>query len=422
MELIIYSLRTVSYAIIEPNYLFLLVVLGVVFYFKNKKISLMQRMTIGEVINSPLELTLSQIALGIIAGAIISVVLSILGVIFNENSGIEIMFMISIFLIFIKKRYICFAYSGAILGLISIISNLIANYTGYQSYINVNIVSLMVFVGVMHIVEGILVIFDGSRGAVPVFTNKENKIIGGFAYNRYWIMPVALFIAITSNISSVMTSGVETPNWWPIINRSENLTLLASAIIASIPLYGVIGFRTVSFTKEKHIKPIYSGISILIFGTLLTIISQLASLGLIGQIVVVVFAPLGHELMLKIQNKVENNGEYIYVSDDEGISVLEVAKNAPAYECGIRRGDKIIEINNQKIISEVDIFNIVKGSFTEINFKIKKLSGEIIDLKVFPNKKRLGILVVPRAVKKENAIKIDNDNFKKILEEMKRKQ
>lgn len=421
MELIMYSLRTVSYAIIEPTYLFLLIALGLVFYFKNKKISVMQRMTIGEVINSPLELTLSQIALGIIAGTIISIVLSILGVVFNENSGIEIMFIISIFLIFIKKRYICFAYSGAVLGLISIISNLIANYTGYQSYINVNIVSLMVFVGVMHIAEGILVIFDGSRGAVPVFTNKENKIIGGFAYNRYWAMPVALFIVITSSFSSA-TTDIATPNWWPIINRSENLALLASAIIASIPLYGVVGFRTVSFTKEKNVKPIYSGISILIFGVLLTIISQLALLGLVGQIIVVIFAPLGHEIMLKIQNKIENNGKYIYVSDDEGVSVLEVAPNSPAYESGIRRGDKILEINNEKIISEVDIFNTVRSTFTEINFKIRKISGEIVDLRVLPKKKRIGMLVVPKAVKKEDTIKIDNDNFKKILEEMKRKQ
>ena len=421
MELIMYSLRTVSYAIIEPTYLFLLIALGLIFYFKNKKISVMQRMTIGEVINSPLELTLSQIALGIIAGTIISVVLSILGVVFNENSGIEIMFIISIFLIFIKKKYICFAYSGAVLGLISIVSNLIANYTGYQSYININIVSLMIFVGVMHIAEGILVIFDGSRGAVPVFTNKENKIIGGFAYNRYWAMPVALFIVITSSFSSA-TTDIVTPNWWPIINRSENLALLASAIIASIPLYGVVGFRTVSFTKEKNIKPIYSGISILIFGVLLTIISQLASLGLVGQIIVVICAPIGHEIMLKIQNKIENNGKYIYVSDDEGVSVLEVAPNSPAYESGIRRGDKILEINNEKIISEVDIFNKVRSTFTEINFKIRKISGEIVDLRVLPKKKRIGMLVVPKAVKKEDTIKIDNDNFKRILEEMKRKQ
>ena len=120
MELILYTLRTVAYAIVEPMHIFMLVILGVMFYSKNKRISIMQKMTIGETINSPLELTLSQIALGIIAGAIVSVMLSVLGIIFNENSGIEIMFMISILMIFIKKRFICFSYSGAILGAMSI--------------------------------------------------------------------------------------------------------------------------------------------------------------------------------------------------------------------------------------------------------------------------------------------------------------
>ena len=422
MELVIYSLRTVAYTMVEPTYIFMLVVLGIIFYLKNKKVSAMQRMTIGEVVNSPLELTLSQIALGIIAGAIISVILSGLGVIFNENSGVEIMFMISVFLLFIKKRYICFAYSGALLGAVSIISNLLANLTGTESYINVNILSLMVFVGVMHIAEGILVIFDGSRGAIPVFTNKENRIVGGFAYNRYWAMPVALLIAISSNVSTALATEIATPNWWPLINRTDNLALLATAIISSIPLYGVVSFRTVSFTKEKNKKPIYSGISILTFGVLLTIVAQLSILGIVGQIIVIIFAPLGHELMIKIQNKLENKGEYIYTTDDNGVAVLEVAPNSPAYESGIRRGDKIIEVNNKKVISEVEIFKSVRESLTEVSFKIKKISGEIVDLRVLPKKKRVGMLLVPRSVKSENSLRVDNDNFKKVLEEMKRKQ
>ena len=36
--------------------------------------------------------------------------------------------------------------------------------------------------------------------------------------------------------------------------------------------------------------------------------------------------------------------------------VLEVTPNSPAYEVGIKRGDKIIEINGQNIKSEGDIF------------------------------------------------------------------
>ncbi|MGG7060051.1 PDZ domain-containing protein [Clostridium nigeriense] len=422
MELMLYTLRTVAYAIVDPMHLFMLVALGIMFYIKNRRISIMQKMTIGESINSPLELTLSQIALGIIAGAIVSIMLSGFGIIFNENSGIEIMFMISITLLFIKKRYMGFAYSGAILGAISIFSNILAELTKTESYINVNILVLMSFVGLIHIVEGILIMFDGRRGAIPVFTNKDNKIIGGFAYNRYWALPVALFIAITSDISSVTTSAVATPDWWPIINRPGALLLLSSAIIASIPLYGVIGYNSVSFTKEKNKKPIYSGIGILIYGVVLTLIAQVASFGIVGQIIVVAFAALGYELMLKIQNKIEKSGKYLYVTDDNGVAVLEVAPNSPAFESGVRRGDKILEVNRNKVTSEVEIFRTIRENFGEISFRIKKISGEIVDLNIIPKNKRVGMLLVPRMVKADSTLSVDNDDFKKVLEEMKRKR
>lgn len=422
MELILYTLRTVAYAIVEPMHIFMLIVLGVIFYLKNKKVTIMQKMTIGESINSPLELTLSQLSLGIIAGAIISLVLSSLGIIFNENSGIEIMFIISIFLLFVKKRFICFAYSGAVLGAISIISEFLANATKTQSYINVNILALMTFVGIMHVVEGFLVMFDGSRGAIPVFSNKENKIVGGFAYNRYWALPVAIFIALSGDISSVATSAIETPNWWPLINRSETLLILSTAIITAMPLYGVVGYNSVSFTNDKVKKPLYSGIGILIYGVILTLVAQVAQFGIIGQIVTIIFAPLGHEIMIKVQNKLEESGDYKYVTDDSGVSVLEVAPMSPAHEAGIRRGDKIIQVNDIKAISEVEIFKIVKDNIHEISLKIRKISGEIVDLKVIPKNKRLGLLLVPKMVNVENALSVDNDNFKKVLEEMKRKR
>lgn len=422
MELILYTLRTVAYAIIEPMHILMLVVLGIMFYLKNKRITIMQKMTIGESINSPLELTLSQISLGIIGGVIVSLMMSSLGIIFNDNSGIEIMFMISILLLFIKKRFICFSYSGAVLGMISILSGILSNITNTESYINVNILSLMTFVGIMHVVEGVLVIFDGGRGAIPVFSNRNDKIVGGFAYNRYWALPVAIFIAFSGSISSVTTSVVDTPNWWPIINRAETLLILSTAIIGAIPLYGVIGYNSVSFTKDKIKKPIYSGVGILIYGVLLTLIAQVSQFGVVGQIVVIAFAPLGHEIMIRIQNKIEEAGKYIYVTDNDGVSVLEVSPTSPAYEAGIRRGDKIIEVNNVKTVSEVEIFKIVRDSIEEISVKIRRISGEMLDLTIIPKNKRLGLLLVPKMVKVDDALSVDNDDFKKVLEQMKRKR
>ena len=96
MNLIVYTLRSLSYVITEPSLMIILLLLGIVFYTKNRKIVAMQRMIVGERVNSPLELTLSQIVLGIFAGIFASIILTYLGVIFDANSGIEFLFIISI--------------------------------------------------------------------------------------------------------------------------------------------------------------------------------------------------------------------------------------------------------------------------------------------------------------------------------------
>ena len=252
MDLIIYTLRAVAYAIIEPVHIITLIILGVIFYLKNKKISMMQKLTLGESINSPLELTLSQISLGIIAGAVASIILSLLGVMFHENSGIEFIFLISIVLLFFKKKYMCFSYSGSILGAISVLANIFADITNTEVYLNIDILSLMTFVGVMHIIEGFLVMVDGSRGAIPVFTNKDNKIIGGFAYNRFWALPVALLIIFSGDSASTITSVIET-NWWPILNNKDILNISYYNNFSNPLLWG-FSLQFNNFYKEKEGK------------------------------------------------------------------------------------------------------------------------------------------------------------------------
>lgn len=422
MELILYTLRSVAYAIVDPAHILILVILGVFFYMKNRRISIMQKMTVGESLNSPLELTLSQIVLGIIAGAIGSIILSSLGIVFNQNSGIELIFIVSLLLVFVKKRFVCFSYSGAILALISIILGIVTDMTGMQSYLHINVVSLMTFIGILHIVEAFLVMIDGNRGAVPVFSTKDGKIVGGFSFNRYWAMPIAILMAFSIQTSGLSGSDIVTPKWWPIINSGETLALLASSVIICMPLYGMLGYNSVTFTKSKKQKSLYSGMLILIYGIILSLVAQLAYFGLIGQVIVIIYAPLAHEFMLKMQKRSEDKGKFIYVSDDEGIAVLEVAPSSPAFSVGIRTGDKILEINNEKVLSEVDIFNTVKDSKSDIIIRIKKFSGEIIDYSVKPKDKKIGILLVPKIIRKEDALGVENDDFKKILDELKKKK
>lgn len=418
MELITYSLRTVAEAIIKPTYLLMLIVFGVIFYLKNKRTSMIQQMTIGEVIDTPLELTLSQLVIGILAGTIGSIILSILGVSFGNNSGIEFIFITSILLLIIRPRLVCFAYSGAV----SMILNIILNSIGKQSYINVNILSLTSFIAVLHMIEGIIVMVDGNRGAIPVFSNRDNKIIGGFSFNRYWTIPIAVMIMISGDSSGTGIISAPAYNWWPIIKDSNLMTMLAVASLTFVPFYGVIGYSSVTFTKRKKEKVIGAGIGIFLYGVSLLIVSQLCSIGLMGEILALVYMPLGHELLIKFERMREKRGEYLYVSDENGISILEVAPNSVAFEAGIRRGDKILAINGEPVTSEVDILKAVKESTAMLPIKIKSQYGKINDYILQPGNRRLGVLLVPRMVKSESRIDISSDEFKRILEELKSKK
>jgi hypothetical protein len=199
--MLVYTLKAIAYALTNFYFIVLLAILAFVLYRKNSKIVLMQKMIIGEKINTTLELTISQIVIGIFAGTLASVIMSYLGITFNNNSSVELIFLASIVFMFFNPRFICFSYSGALIGFISILLNIVSmhfNMPGLD-FLKIDIVSLMSMVAILHFVEGILVVIDGKKGSIPVFTNKSGRIVGGFALQRYWLIPIAIFLFSSLN-------------------------------------------------------------------------------------------------------------------------------------------------------------------------------------------------------------------------------
>ena len=246
MDIILNTLRVIAYALAKPPYVFILLGFFIIFYGHNKKIIFMQKMIVGDKVNSALELTLSQIVLGIIGGALASILLSFLGVAFDENTSIELIFLVSILFMIINPKYICFSYSGAFIGLLSIIIQLIRSRYGIEmsswNFLNVDIVALMTLVAVLHFIEGILIMLDGSKGAIPIFTKKDNKIIGGFALKRYWAIPMAIVLLINSQMHD-LNEVIPLYRWGTFMDFSISLDTIKNLAIMLMPFYGVFNDR-----------------------------------------------------------------------------------------------------------------------------------------------------------------------------------
>ncbi|MCM8710168.1 PDZ domain-containing protein [Clostridium sp. SYSU_GA19001] len=438
MSILLSTLRAVAYALVDSSSMLMLILLAFILYRQNKKITVMQKMIIGESLNSAFELTISQIVIGIFAGAASSILLSFLGVAFDINSAIYLVFLISIFFMFWRPRFICFAYSGAVLGLLSLLLELISKvYAGVKinllgnninladvNILRIDIGALMTFIAVMHFIEGILVIIDGKRGSIPVFTNRDNKIIGGFAFRRNWVLPIALFFIVNDAGNLGFTETIATPDWWPILGTSPILTMAKGAAVSLFAYFGIIGYSTVTFTKNREEKVIQSAAALFIFSSVLFAFSQLSYLGYMYKLFLIVFAPVAHELMLNVQRIMEVKGKPKYMSSEEGIMVLEVAPNSPAYEMGIKSGDLLLEVNDKKITNEQDILTVPKESFNYISFKLKRGLGKIHEVSYnrMSRDKKLGIVFVPKEMPGDSmVIRYDDNKFREILDKMKNK-
>ena len=425
MNLFEYTLRTMAYAIADPRLVFVLVLLGFLLYKKNRKIAMLQRMMVGEKVISPLELTLSQVVMGILGGLIGSMMLSYLGVMFDIGAGIELLFFMSLFLLVLKPRWISFSYSAALLGGVTLILGWLKNLNLVTLDFNVklDIGALVALVGVLSVVEGLLILADGHRGAIPIFTNKDGKLAGGFSLERYWPVPIVIILFTTGALSGG-GSTILTPDWWPFIRGGINTSLLAAAVVSAIPIYSIIGYKQITFTQSKTSKTMFSSLLKIIYGVLLIAMYKIANYGVVFQGLLLIFMPLAQEGITLIDNYRENKGHVKYVIDEEGITILDVMPNSPAQKQGIRSGDKILEVNDDRPEEYTMIYESINKNLANLKLKIKDKKGKIKDIS-FPlksGKNTMGMILIPRGIPKGvGVVEVGETKLKDIIEKIKKK-
>lgn len=254
------------------------IVIGIIFYQYNK-IGEWERKALGKYKRDLFYNVLSSMLMGWFGGILGSVIFLYLGTTINVTDFYSIL-ILAILLSLIHPRYMCFAYGGGIISLINL----------KFGYPNINVSEIMVVIGVLHLIESVLILIDGTRGKLPIFLDTSEGIVGGFSMNRFWPIPFTI-----------------------LMNRGN---------IYPITVMAILGYGDVSLSNQAEKKSKQTAAILFVFSIILIILAQISIRHYIYKYIVAIYAPLGHEFIIGLGKNIEEKGPS---SLDKGLNISQGA-------------------------------------------------------------------------------------------------
>ncbi|MBS4537417.1 hypothetical protein GOQ27_03025 [Clostridium sp. D2Q-11] len=308
-----------------------------IIYYKEEKKRKNEVILFGKEIRNTKKVIYTNISIGILVGILTSLFITLIGV--EIDIYILYIYIISIILSFIDKRFICMSYGGSILSIVFILLSDINNSK-----------NILYLIGIFHLAEGIIIYINSYKNRMPLYLEENGEIKAGYYFDSIWVIPI---------ITSVEGFFI----LFPFLLGYKNL-------ITS----GDIKFRT----KKSAINSILYGSSIVLFLFLIQDNKVLLFLLCLYSIVI-------HELIIKINT--HNWRDNRYLCSKNGVRVLDVLDENIFF----KPLDTIIEINNHKVQNIDDIKRIIfiYGKFYEVKYtdekdNIKKLNINSCKLNIVP--------------------------------------
>lgn len=334
--------------------------------------------------------TAISVLLGLAGGLIGSVLLVILGVSVQEI-GIEYLWIVAIVLILFRQRFMCFAYSGGLIAL--------SKY--FFGWPEVNIAQLLALVAVLHLVESLLIFAGGYLKAMPIYTmGRDRKLIGGFVMQSFWPLPL---VALSANLVPMQLASGELlamPGWWPLLPMEYAGGRFIPGMMmlyTMLPVLAALGYSDLALTMDTRKKAAASSRQLLLYSIALLLLAILAGKYPATAIIAALFAPVGHELLILKGQKQEQEGQYLYTEQEQGVMILEVLHGYPAESAGLRTGDVLLMIDDLPINTIAALFAREEQAGNTMQMLYRRGTERMeCQLKRQPEQS-LGIITVPAA-------------------------
>jgi hypothetical protein len=414
-------LKTMFMAILNPFFwLFVFIVL-----LQYRRIVLMEKKLFGQPINNIWRQTFYSVLFGIIGGIFGSFFLLLLGISF-DSIGITYLWPVAILLLMVNPRFLCFAYAGGIIAFASLSVKYLLPFwpeledvAFLKGLTGIHLPSLLALIGILHLTESFLIFISGHRGASPIYLKSPSgELLGGYSMQRFWPLPLmGLLGMVVAENSDIFVGGVSMPEWWPLLGSVMNPLGNEELVYLMVPLIAVLGYSDLAVSSFPRSKRIKTAGNLALYSVLL---SALAIASVFSPLLVVpaaLMAPLGHEFLIRKSNKDEFSRPPLFNADSSyGLKIIAVIPDSPAEKAGLQCGDRLVEVNNTRIDSEIDFWNILRMHYYRVIFKISRRGKEInLPVQIYPLPvSRLGVIFAPGRLASANVyVELTNSSFLK---------
>lgn len=328
-------------------------------------------------IHSLIGSTLSSVGWGSLIGLLASILLVGSGVVLRPTDLLWVWGLSAILALW-KVRYLCIAYAAGVIGLLQAIVSLfptswIDSVPVFQSLQNVHLASLFALVALLHVMEAILVRLQAARSASPTFIQgKRGKVVGGYRLQRFWPVPMLLWMQLPDGSISFNPLVDNMPDWWPFFGSGAVLALLSL-----LPFPIMMGFSTVTVTQYPEQQAKQASRHLFLYGLVIAFVAVVVQfmpvLAIGGSIV-----SFGlHEALIWYQRYLEQEKTPIYVHTPKGLMVLAVLPDGPADAMGVMPGEMLHRVNGFLVTTKEQLHQALQANSAYCKLEIINREGQL---------------------------------------------
>ncbi len=309
--------------------------------------------------------------LGLLGGLAGSVLLIFLGIDLG-SINITALWVTALLLMLIQPRFICFAYAAGVIA----VANLLWGFP------HTSIPQLIGLVAVLHMIESLLILLNGSYRPPVVYIKRYGQLCGGFNLQYFWPLPLLALISV--GFPGAAAPGLEMPAWWPLLKDYSSLA--GQQVFTIVPVMAVLGYGEICTTRTPVQASRRSALLLFLFSLLLLSLAVLAVRMPVFLWLSALFSPLGHELVIWLGMRAESRPP-LYIQAEQGLMIMEVLRGSSAQKAGIKSGDIILQANGAPIQNQTQLQEMIKNHRQQLDLLIQR-ADRMVSLTWQPGRKR----------------------------------